>query len=175
MLGGGGLMIMQPALPTFFLDELNLSYTTLATALAACKGIGFTLTSRFWAGLLDRLNIFRLSSHVTILAALFPLTLLLGKTHPSWVFAAYLIYGVMQAGSELSWHISGPLFARSEDSSPYSSVNVVSVGLRGLIAPLCGALLCSAFSPTPVLLLGGALSLIAALQLHLAQRVPTHP
>jgi len=70
MLGGGGLMIMQPALPAFFLGELSLSYTTLAIALAACKGIGFTLTSRLWAGLLNKLNIFRFSSHVTILAAL---------------------------------------------------------------------------------------------------------
>ncbi|MDN3506062.1 MAG: MFS transporter [Simkaniaceae bacterium] len=170
MLGGGGLMIMQPALPAFFLGELKLSYTTLAIALAACKGIGFTLTSRLWASLLDRLNIFRFSSHVTVLAALFPLTLLLAKIHSSWVFAAYLTYGVMQAGSELSWHLSGPLFARTEDSSPYSSVNVVTVGLRGLIAPFCGAILCGTFSPTPVLLLGGALSLAAALQLRLAQR-----
>jgi len=169
MLGGGGLMIMQPALPAFFIGELSLSYTTLAIALAACKGIGFTLTSRLWAGLLNKLNIFRFSSHVTILAALFPLTLLLAKYQPSWVFAAYLIYGVMQAGSELSWHLSGPLFAKSEDSSPYSSVNVVTVGLRGLIAPFCGALLCESFGPTPVLLLGGALSLAAALQLRMAQ------
>jgi MFS family permease len=51
MLGGGGLMIMQPAFPAFFLDELNLSYTTLAIAFATCKGIGFALTSRVWASL----------------------------------------------------------------------------------------------------------------------------
>lgn len=59
-------MVMQPALPAFFLGELNLSYTTLAIALAACKGIGFIFTSRLWAGLLDKLNIFRFSLHVTL-------------------------------------------------------------------------------------------------------------
>ena len=170
MLGGSGLMVMQPALPAFFLGELNLSYTTLAVALATCKGIGFALTSRIWARWMDKLNIFRFSSLVTILAALFPLALLLAKFQLPWIYAAYLIYGVMQAGSELSWHLSGPIFARSEDSSAYSSVNVVTVGLRGLVAPLCGSVLCMQFSPTPVLLLGGALCLLASLQLSLAQR-----
>ncbi|NGX26709.1 MAG: hypothetical protein K940chlam6_00634, partial [Chlamydiae bacterium] len=111
MLGGSGLMVMQPALPAFFLGELNLSYTTLAVALATCKGIGFALTSRIWARWMDKLNIFRFSSLVTILAALFPLALLLAKFQLPWIYAAYLIYGVMQAGSELSWHLSGPIFA----------------------------------------------------------------
>lgn len=170
MLGGGGLMIMQPALPSFFLGELGLSYTMLATALATCKGIGFALTSRIWAGWMDRLSIFRFSALVTVLAALFPLMLLCAKWHLAWIYAAYLIYGVMQAGSELSWHLSGPLFARHEESSPYSSVNIVTVGLRGLIAPLCGSLLCTQFSSYPVLLLGGVLCLLASLQLTYAHR-----
>lgn len=170
MLGGGGLMIMQPALPAFFLGELGLSYTALAIALATCKGIGFTLTSRLWAGWINRLSIFRFSAVVTLLAAAFPLALLCAKIHLSWIYIAYLIYGVMQAGSELSWHLSGPLFARSEESSPYSSVNVVTVGLRGLIAPICGSILCANFSSTPVLLIGGVLCLLAGVQLSLSHR-----
>lgn len=170
MLGGGGLMIMQPALPPFFLGELGLSYTTLAIALSSCKGIGFALTSRIWAQWLDKTSIFRFSSHVTILAALFPVALLLGKFHIGWIYGAYLIYGFMQAGSELSWHLSGPLFARSEESSPYSSVNVVTVGLRGLIAPYLGFFLCGLLSPTLVLSIGGLLCALAGLQLAAAHR-----
>ncbi|NGX60289.1 MAG: hypothetical protein KR126chlam3_01460 [Chlamydiae bacterium] len=170
MLGGSGLMVMQPALPAFFIGELGLSYTTLAIALATCKGIGFALTSQIWAKWFSRINIFRFSSLVTILAALFPLTLILAKFQIPWIYAAYLIYGVMQAGSELSWHLSGPIFSGKDDSSSYSSVNVVTVGLRGLIAPFCGSLLCMQFSPTPVLLLGGLLCLFASLQLGLAHR-----
>ena len=170
MLGGGGLMFMQPAFPDFFLGELHLSYTTLAIAITTCKGIGFALTSRIWAGWMDKLSIYRFSALVTSIAALFPLALLLAKWQISWIYAAYLIYGLMQAGSELSWHLSGPLFARNEDSSAYSSVNVVTVGLRGLVAPICGSMLCIAAGPTPVLLLGGALCLLASFQLTASHR-----
>ncbi|MFC2049506.1 MFS transporter, partial [Chlamydiota bacterium] len=40
MLGGGGLMIMQPALPLFFVDTLNLSFVEMGLAIALCKGVG---------------------------------------------------------------------------------------------------------------------------------------
>jgi len=165
MLGGGGLMLMQPALPDFFIKELSLSYTALAAAIAACKGIGFALTSNIWARWMDRLRIYRLSALVTLLAAFFPILLLFAQVQIAWVYIAYLIYGVMQAGSELSWHLSGPLFAKQEDSSAYSSVNVVTVGFRGLFAPICGSLLCTAFNPTAALLMGAALCGLASVQL----------
>lgn len=173
MLGGGGLMVMQPALPNFFVHELGLSYTALAAALATCKGIGFALTSRTWAAWMDKTGLFRFSALVTAIAALFPLALLLAPLQISWVYIAYLIYGVMQAGSELSWHLSGPTFAREEDSSAYSSVNVVTVGVRGLFAPTIGALLCSATSAKAVLLLGGAFCILASLQLYRAEAKTT--
>lgn len=167
MLGGGALMIMQPALPLFFVDFLNLSYTELAIAIALCKGIGFTLTSRLWANLFSRTSIYRLSSLVTFLACLFPFFLLFAQMQFSWVFLAYIVYGIMQAGSELSWHLSGPHFSGKEDSSPFSSMNVLSAGLRGCIAPCIGALLCSSFNAIIVLILGGILCLLASLQLNL--------
>lgn len=170
MLGGGGLMIMQPAFPAFFLGELKLSYTAIAIAIATCKGIGFAATSRIWAGFMKKLGIYRFSSLVTLVATLFPLLLLAAKYQVSWIYVAYLIYGVMQAGSELSWHMSGPLFAKKEDSSIYSSTNVVAVGFRGLFAPLCGAALCKQTSPTVVLLLGGLLCLSASVHLLISER-----
>lgn len=174
MFGGGGLMIMQPALQSFFVDSLNLSYTTLAIAIALCKGIGFALTSRMWAHLMGKMNIFRLCAIVTVFAALFPVILLLGKFNLSWIYAAFLIYGVMQAGSELSWHMSGPIFAKEEDSSRFSSVNVMSVGIRGLFAPLLGMLLCTSFGSPTALLIGGGLCLLATAHLTRAQSALSH-
>ncbi|NDD59663.1 MAG: MFS transporter, partial [Chlamydiae bacterium] len=97
-LGGTGLMIMQPALPKFFFDTLHLSYAELAFALSACKGIGFALTTRFWSRLMNRLNIFRFSALVTLLACVFPLVLLLSGMQQTWLYISYFIYGVMQAG-----------------------------------------------------------------------------
>jgi len=155
--GGCGLMLMQPALPCFFIDVLGLSYTSLSIALSLCKGVGFALTSPLWARRMPRVDLFRFSSVVTLLGALFPILLLLGTGHVLWVYIAYFAYGMMQAGSELSWHLSGPLFAQDEDSSPYSTVNVLTVGLRGCVIPQVGSLFCLFFPSQIILVMGGVL------------------
>jgi predicted MFS family arabinose efflux permease len=165
-LGGMGLMLMQPALPHFFFDTLKVSYIELAVALSVCKGIGFTLTTRFWASLLNKIPIFKFSAIVISLAAFFPLCLLLAENQLIWLYISYLIYGIMQAGSELSWHLSGPIFAKMEDSSSFSSANVAMVGLRGCIAPFLGSLLVSKYNPFYVLLLAAILGILAAIKMQ---------
>lgn len=170
MLGGGGLMIMQPALPVFCCELLKMSYTELAIALSICKGIGFAATSKIWANYFSRISIYRFSSYVTLLSALFPLGILLAQMNLLWIYAAFVIYGIMQAGSELSWHISGAIFAKDEDSSMYSSVNVVTVGLRGIFAPFIGSLICGSISASFALLIGSIFCLLASVQLRLSHR-----
>lgn len=158
--GGAGLMLMQPALPRFFIDVLGLSYTELSFALSFCKGVGFALTSQIWARAMHRIDFFRFSSLVTAIGVLFPLILLASQLQSFWVFGAYFIYGILQAGSELSWHLSGPHFAREEDSSAYSNVNILTVGLRGLVIPQLGTLLCIFISSTSLLMFGAICCLL---------------
>lgn len=155
LFGGAGLMLMQPALPLFFVDTLALSYTELAIAFTLCKGIGFALSSPTWASSLSRTDIFRFTALVTLLAGFFPLLLIASIWQQPLIFIAYIGYGIMQAGSEMSWNLSGPIFAKEEDSSIFTSVNVVMVGLRGCIAPLVGSALCFLAGPITVLLIGG--------------------
>lgn len=162
MLGGSGLIIMQPALPVFFMDKLQLSYTDLAIALTLCKGAGFVLTSSAWARLMTRLDIYRFNSLVTLLAFLFPFCLIAAQWNLSWLFGGYLLYGMMQAGSEMSWNLSGPMFAKQEDSSVYSSLNVMTVGLRGCFVPVLGSLLIYQFNASYVMLIGSLLCLLSA-------------
>lgn len=162
MLGGSGLIIMQPALPVFFMDGLHLSYTELAVALTLCKGIGFAATSPTWAKLMSKIDIYRFNSWVTVLAFAFPLCLLAAQVNLAWLYGGYLLYGVMQAGSEMSWNLSGPLFAKDEDSSVYSSINVLTVGLRGCFVPAIGSLLAYAVHASGVMLIGAALCLMSA-------------
>lgn len=178
MLGGSGLIVMQPALPVFFMDGLHLTYTELAVALTLCKGVGFALTSSTWAKMMSKIDIYRFNSWVTLLAFLFPLCLLAAQINLTWLYCGYLLYGVMQAGSEMSWNLSGPLFAKTEDSSVYSSVNVLTVGLRGCFVPAIGSLLAYQVHASGVMLLGGALCLLSAFfmarysrQLHQAPQV----
>lgn len=166
LLGGAGLMVMQPALPAFFVDVLGVSYTELGVALTLCKGIGFALTSPLWASWMQRVDIYRFSAVVTVLAALFPLTLALANINLAWLYIAYLGYGIMQAGSELSWNLSGTIFARHEDSSAFTGINVVMVGLRGCIAPPLGGLLLAIAGSSSVLMLAGLLCLTGTFALR---------
>lgn len=165
LFGGSGLMLMQPALPQFFFDSLHISYAELTIALAVCKSVGFIITTKFWADLMTRINIFKFSAYVTFAAALFPLLLLLAQVNLTWLYISYLTYGIMQAGSELSWHLSGPIFAKNEDSSPFSSVNVVTVGLRGCVAPFLGSFLCNQMSASYVLIFGSLFCLYAMMHM----------
>lgn len=162
MCGGLGLMIMHPALPVFTVEVLQLSYTELVIAISVCKGIGFALTTRTWASFFNKVNIYVLASFMCFLAALFPLLLMAAGFQFLWVYAAYLIYGVMQAGSELCWNLSGPKFARHENSSAFTGVNVVLVGLRGCVGPVLGGYLGVIANSYLPLMVGGAFCFIGA-------------
>lgn len=162
MFGGAGLMLMQPALPIFFVDTLTLSYTSMLIAIAVCKGLGFVASSQVWTYLFRRWSIYYFSSIVTILAAAFPFLIIMTQYHVFLLYVAYGLYGVMQAGSELSWHMSGPVFSKNKDSSLFSGINVLSVGVRGCVAPFLGALLFSVTDSFVVLVLSACLCLMAA-------------
>ncbi len=165
MLVGSGLMIMQPALPVFFVDVLNLSYTEYAVAITLCKGLGFVLGSPLWSQWINRTDIFTFSGWIAALACFFPLALLAAPYQILWLYLGYFIYGFMQSGNELSWNMSGPLFSKESDSTPFSSVNVMAVGVRGAIIPSLGGLLISTISSSFTMVLGGILCLFATVRL----------
>lgn len=175
MLGGGGLMLWQPALPQFFFDILHLNYKELTIAMTLCKSIGYTLALPIWTRMMSRLDIFAFSGAVTAIAALFPLGLMAAQWNLVWLYLAYLLYGFMQAGSELSWNLSGPIFSRNEDSSTYSGVNVVTIGLRGCVSPPLGSFLCNLTNATVVLMMGGGFCLLATLQMYLNRQREEKP
>lgn len=162
---GCGLMILQPTLPVFIVDKLHLSYTELGVAITLCKGIGFACSSFMWTRLLQKLNLFHFSALISMLAAGFPLLLILAQLENSWLYAAFVLYGLTQAGNELSWNLSGPLFSKNENSSLYSNVNIISVGIRGVFIPSLGALLLATLGAQAVMLFSCVLCLIGALRL----------
>lgn len=165
MLIGCGLMIVQPALPIFFVDTLQLSYTEIAVALTLCKGLGFAAASPLWSRWINTFDIFRLTSIIAVLGAVFPLCLFLTQGGMGWLWLGYLCYGVMQSGNELIWNLSGATFAGEEDSSTYTNVNILSIGLRGCMIPFLGGLLASSLGASAVMLLSGTLFLFAILPL----------
>lgn len=162
LFGGTGLILAQPVLPLFFEQVLQLSYTQLAFAVSLCKGIGFALTSPIWAQWFNRISINLFNFYVTAFAGLFAIILVLMNEQVEWLYVAYLIYGVMQAGSELSWNLAGPQFAQKEDSTLFTSVNVAMVGLRGCVAPFFGELLFLSSNFTVVFLCSASFCLTGA-------------
>lgn len=156
MLCGFGIMLIQPAVPLFLVKWLKLSYMDFGIALSISKGLGIAVSSPLWARLMHKMPIFRMSSLVFVLVGCFPVFLMMAPLHIAWLYLAYAFYGIAQGGSHLLWNLSGATFAGKEDSSVYSGVNVVMVGLRGAIAPPLGGFLAVLLGPLAVLFLGTA-------------------
>jgi predicted MFS family arabinose efflux permease len=153
-LGGFGLMVMHPALPEIIKGHLDFSYTEIATAVALFKGVGFVLATPFWSERFTKTHIFTLCGWVTLMAGGSIALIFVALYYPPSIFMAYLLYGVMQAGSQLSWQMGGPLFSAAEDSSSFTSINVALVGVRGCIGPFLGGALCTIWSPQHALAAG---------------------
>ena len=156
---GAAIMVMQPALPLFFVDYLHITYLDLAIALSVCKGLGFAMTSPLWTKTLQTLSIFETSRRISLILCIYPIALALALFHPLMLYIAYFIYGIGQSGSHLVWHMSGAHFSFHRDSHPFSNVNILTVGLRGAIAPPLGSALTSLFGPIFVFFISVLLSL----------------
>lgn len=161
MFGGAGLMIMQPTLPIFFVDVLNLSFTEMLSALTAFKGLGFVLTSPLWVKFFRNRNIYHFYGLVIFLAGLYPFLVIGAQYNILLLYVAYGLYGIMQSGSELGWHMSGPIFSRECDSVPFSETNAHMVGIRGCIAPSIGTLLLTLTNPSTVMITCSILCIIS--------------
>ena len=141
VLGGMGLVAMQPALPIFLNDALHLSYTQLTLATHFCKGIFFALSSPLWARLIHQVSIYKFNYYVNICSCIFILFLLFSSFNEYSIYIAYSIYGIMQSGSELSMNLSGTLFAKNADSTIFTGSNLAVIGMRGCICPFLGQVL----------------------------------
>lgn len=153
MVGGFGLMVIQPVIPIFFTETLHISYRELLIAYSICKALGFVLTSPLWSRSLSYISVNLFTALVLIGFAIFPLLIVAAIIHPYWIYVAYFVYGIAQAGSHLIWHLSGPLFAEGEKSLRYSGVNIVMVGIRGALGPPLGGVLVAFMGPVFVFLL----------------------
>ncbi len=158
---GFGLMMASGVIPIFCVDILNASYQDYITAVLVCQGFGFVLTSRIWGEQLHQLHIFKIMAYVIICFILFGVFFLLTPISMSFFYVAYFIYGVGQAGSRLCWNLSGPIFSKEKNSTVYSSINILMVGIRGCIAPLLGTLLFDTMNAYFVVILFIILSLWA--------------
>ena len=159
MIGGFALMLISPVRSIFIADILPVSIADMALARCVFVGLGIAGSSLIWRKALELFGIHRLIVWILLGFGLFPLILLLASTHIAWFYFAHLIYGVTQGGSHLIWHLSGTIFAGDQNSTPFTTVNVLMIGIRGAIGPVLGGFLCNHLGPMPVLFIGSCLAL----------------
>lgn len=162
MIGGSALMLMAPALSFYNANTLALSYTNMTTARFIFMAIGVAGSSLLWKRGLSQVPLLKLTRWVLFGFGLFPLALLLAQVDLWFLYAAFFVYGIAQAGSHLIWNLSGTFFAVDEDSSSYTRVNILTQGLRGAVVPLLGGFLCDLVGPVPVLALSMSLCFFGA-------------
>ncbi len=154
MMGGIGLMLIMPALVLYSADDLAISPADMVMSRFVWMGLGFVLATPFWRRKISYENLYWLTGIACLLFAVSALCWILGVLNLGWFFTAFFFYGMAQAGSHLIWHLSGPLFAGNQGSSLFSTVNILTVGLRGLIVPFLAGFLCEWVGALPVLALG---------------------
>lgn len=159
MVGGLALMVITPVRTLFSADVLSVSIGTVTVARLIFVGLGMAFSAPLWNYSMETRGIQATTYTLLILFALFPVTLFLSQFHLFFFFFAHLLYGIAQGGSHQVWHLSGTIFSGDEDSSLFSTVNVLMVGIRGMIGPFLGSILCDLFGPSPVLIAVSALAL----------------
>jgi len=160
MIGGFALMLAAPSLSLFYVDHLHLSYSEIVLGRSILMGIGITGSAYFWKQSLMKQQVDRIVKYILLGFCTYLVILYFSSFHKNLFYMSYLLYGMTQAGSHLLWNLSGPLFAGHANSSPFSTVNILMVGLRGCVAPALGGILCNYFGPSPVLLISASICLI---------------
>ncbi|HEY2811524.1 MAG TPA: MFS transporter [Rhabdochlamydiaceae bacterium] len=162
MIGGSALMLMAPAFSRYYASTLSLSHTDIAVARFVFMAIGVAVSTPFWRKCLEKMSVLQLTLWILFGFGLFAFVLLLAQYHFSFLYLGFLIYGIAQAGSHFIWNLSGTFFCAEQDSTPYSRVNLLMVGIRGAIFPFIGGMLCDLWGPVAVLCLGMSLCFLGA-------------
>jgi hypothetical protein len=166
MIGGGSLMLMSPSLSLFYVDVLSLTHAQITMARFVFMAFGVMGSSFFWKKGLQGFHVNLLSIWILVGFGLFALAMLGAEQNLFFLFGAFLLYGIAQSGSHLVWNLSGPIFANGSVSIPYTSVNLLMVGIRGLIFPVLGGALATVLQMRTVIGIGMLLCFGGALVLR---------
>jgi len=172
MLGGFSLMLVAPSLSIFYVDYLALPFSSVVTGRSILMGAGIVLSSWFWKRILTKERVPQLTEWILLGFSCYLLFMILAQMNRGCFYLSFLFYGIAQAGSHLLWNLPGILFSENENSAPFSRLNILLLGLRGAVAPALGGLLCNAFGPVPMFVIGIILCLIGVCYMRLSSYFP---
>lgn len=175
MIGGFSLMLIAPSLSVLCADSLRLTHSDMIIGRSILMGAGIVLSSYWWKNHLVRERVPQITQLILGGFALYLLLLSLSTVYIGWFYLAFTLYGIAQAGSHLLWNLSGTLFSEENDSSPFSRLNILLLGIRGAIAPALGGLLCSLLGPVWVIFLGSLLCFSGIFYIHFTETIAKQP
>ena len=168
-------MMLQPTIPVFLVERLQVAYADVATARGLIYFTMVAALSPLLGRLLDRFGPLALSRLAFLILTPFPL-LLAGAEGVRMVYLAFLVFGCGMAAVNLGW-TTGPIhFAGRRDSAGYMGAHVALVGIRALVGGPFGIWLYRASgSPAATFGLASALFLCGALLMSRGTPAPNAP
>ncbi|HUV05113.1 MAG TPA: MFS transporter [Armatimonadota bacterium] len=140
---GFGSLIAAPLYPVFQVDRLHISAIQVAMLSNTSTAI-WMLAYLYWGRYIDMRSPLKATVVNVLLASLVPLNYFLARD--VWMLLpAAVISGVTMGGVELSYFNSILHFAKPGRESHYQALHSFSLGIRGAIAPFCGAAIASLF------------------------------
>ncbi len=162
MIGGATLMLIAPALSNYYAKIIRLSHLDISLARFVFMALGVFCSTYFWNRIFQTKHINVLTIPILCGFGLFPLFLLLAQINIAALYLGFFIYGVAQAGSHLVWNLSGISFSKESSSIPFSQINLLMIGMRGLIFPFIGTALLTGIGAIWTLGIGIAFCFIGA-------------
>ncbi|HNW99728.1 MAG TPA: MFS transporter [Candidatus Cloacimonadota bacterium] len=144
---GMGFIMLQPVIPIYLVQNLQLNYTYNFLGKGILSQYGFLILSPIIGKLHDKFHPHKFTAISFGALTTYPLMFLLSYfVHDRFwaillVYIAFVLFGVAMTGVNISWNMGTIFFAGKGESPMYQSVHVTMTGLRGVVAPLLGLFL----------------------------------
>ncbi|MBI5301351.1 MAG: MFS transporter [Chloroflexi bacterium] len=136
---GFGNLLIAPLIPILLVDELRLNYGQVGW-LGMINSLTWMTFYLVWGRLVDRRGGFWAVQINFFLMAFIGLAF--GLATDMWLASvAYIIAGIVVAGSDLGWLNAVMQFARQDQIGHYTALHAFLLGVRGIVAPLLGTVL----------------------------------
>lgn len=140
---GFGSLMVAPLYPVFQVDRLHITAVQVAI-LSNTTTVVWMLFYPYWGKYVDTRSPLRAVVVNVLLVCLIPLCYFFA--HDVWMLIpAAIINGITAGGSELSYFNSILYFSKEGRESHYQALHSFLLGIRGTIAPFCGAGLISLY------------------------------
>ncbi len=143
MLYGMAFMMLNPVVPLYFTERLDLGYDEITNARVLIASLGVAVLGPLMGRMMDRFHPVRLCVLAFSILAGYPVALALAESMPglapvSMAYMAFGVYALGMSGVNVAWHVGSITFAPAGQGGYYQGIHVTMVGVRGVIGPLTG-------------------------------------